>query len=73
MSENKKITISPIPESMELVAVKTLEKPAESIGNTFADLWYLIFADFLELFPRVTDCKFDAFLPLPMLVCPVIA
>jgi len=43
MSENKKITISPIPESMELVAVKTLEKPAESIGNTFADLWYLIF------------------------------
>lgn len=45
MSENKKSLIDLVPDSVDNAIKNITDKPAQNMGTTFADIWYLVFGD----------------------------
>ena len=43
MSEDKKTLIDLVPDSIDNAVKNITDKPSQSIGTTFADIWYLVF------------------------------
>lgn len=43
MSEDKKSLIDLVPDSVDNAVKNITDKPTQNMGNTFADIWYLVF------------------------------
>lgn len=57
MSEDKKITI--IPQAIDNVVENLTDQPSKEIGNTFSDIWYLIFGGCLGFVAEKKKIKYS--------------